>query len=188
MRLAMTICILACTVATAACGQQQSLAPDLAFNFECKKPPSEAAIEEFLRQHDFEVANPERVRRQFHRGFFPMQILAVDKRSWEITFQGLDIPAVPTRPEHVYYAVTVDSPPPTRHDAALENVLITFVSQNLGCQANSIARYENPANAAEFFSHLLSMQKNGMHEAEVCDKTVSTYNAAECANVPGVPQ
>ncbi|HTT99853.1 MAG TPA: hypothetical protein VMF58_17520 [Rhizomicrobium sp.] len=169
-----------------ACGQQQSLAPDLALNFECKSLPSEAAVEDFLLKRNFEVANLERVRRQFQRSFFPMDIEAIDKRSWAITFRGLDIPAVPTRPEHVYYTVDINSPPPTKHDDTLEEDVKRFVSDSLSCKITSTNRDGNAVGASDFFWRIIEMQKSRMREAEICDKTISTYSAAKCAKVPGL--
>jgi len=176
------------SASAALCQQQESLSPDLALNFSCKIAPSEEAIEKFLKLHDFEVANPERVRRQLQRSFFLLDIEALDKRSWIVTFRGSSIPAVQQKVEGVFYTVGVNSPPPTQHDRNLEEAIISFVSNDLDCQITSNGRYENPVGATDFFRLILSNQKSRIYEAEICDKATSTYDVGKCDKVPGVKQ
>jgi hypothetical protein len=161
---------------------------DLAVSFHCKDAPSEPVIESFLRDSHFEVANLERARRQRNRGAFSLEIEAVDQRHWMITVRGLPLNPMNQAERDISYNLSVNSPPPTHHDEKFENSILVFISDQLHCRIVSNEHHDNPASAAGFFEEILASQKSRMHEAEVCDKTVSTYDASECAKVPGVSE
>lgn len=163
-----------------AAARTDSLAPDLAINFSCATPPSESAIEDFLKQHRFVVANYERVRRSLGLGFYPLEIDSLDARNWEIHFIGLRAPPG----EKILFSAGAYSPPPTQYDRRLEDAVVAFVSQTLKCAVTSTDRGDNGPEARGLFDQMLSMQKNRMHEAAVCDKNQPSYDAAACSVVP----
>ena len=118
--------------ALAGCGRENVLAPDLAFNFTCHGaayPASEMAIEKFLTSHGFTAFNEERVRRQYKLSLYPLAIDGYNTKHWMLDFRGINERSG-DKPEPVasIYSVGIYSPPPTRHDAALEKALLTFVS------------------------------------------------------------
>lgn len=167
----------------------RSMGSDLEIDFDCNGPafpPSEHAIEAFLRERHFTVANTERVRRQLNVGFLPLQIEALDGRDISIRFQGLmDNPRGAMTDKTVHYHLSLESPPPTRHDRELEAALRTLVTRTLRCSVVNETVSDNQPEAASFYADILAMQKNRMREAQVCDKTEPTYSAAACAEVPG---
>lgn len=162
-----------------------SAAPDLSLTLQCPLPPSEAAIENFLKVRGFEVANVERVRRQRYASTDAMDIEALDSRSWIVAFKGRLISELPGSAVQITYSVTVESPPPTAHDRNFEDALIEFIATRLRCQVTAADRSDNPAGAVHVFGDTLATQKERLHETQICDKTAATYSAAECAKVPG---
>ena len=157
--------------------------PDLAFVFKCPAAPSESLIENFLAVHGFAVVNAERMRRQYGRGFYPLEIDGTDPRRWAAHFMGL----IPAESGAITYTAGIESPPPTRHDDALENATLAFVTQTLKCQIEgTVTRGENPVSAASDYDQIFAMQQGRDHEAQICDKTLSTYDAKACAMVPGI--
>ena len=162
-----------------------TLAPDLNVDFQCQKTPSEGTIESFLTERNFVVANEERLRRQFNLGFFPMEIEGYDRRRWSVHFIGL-IPQTPDAA--ITYHADVNSPPPTKHDSVLEDAVIELISQTLKCKITSLNRSSNPHDAAAFYDRLFAMQVSRDHEAAICDKSLTSFDATQCEQVPGVPR
>ena len=167
----------------------QGYSPDLAVRFDCSgnvTPAFETAIESFLTEKGFRVANLERVRRQFNRGFYPLEIEAYDNRRWTVHLMSLRGPqsTASSNSTTTTYNLGVYSPPPTQHDDVLEMDLIDLITQQLKCEIRSSNRYENKAESASFYDRLYSTQLSRDREAEVCDQTAKTYDAALCRNVP----
>jgi hypothetical protein len=171
-----------CLAATATAA---AAAPDLSLSLLCPIPPSEAAIENFLKMRGFEVANVERVRRQRRASVDPLDIEALDGRSRIVAFHGRLLSDLPGLPVQISYGVTVESPPPTVHDRNFEGALVEFTATKLNCQITSTDRSDTPASAAAAFRETLAAEQARLRETTTCDKTQPTYNAAECAKVPG---
>ena len=168
----------------------QGYSPDLAVRFDCPgnvSPAFEAAIERFLTGKGFRVVNLEGVRRQFKRGFFPLEIEAYDNRRWTVHLISLRSPQIAdsSNSTKTTYHLGVYSPAPTQHDDVLERDLIELITQQLKCEIRSSNRYENKSEAASFYDRMYSTQLSRDHEAEVCDQTAKTYDANLCRNVPG---
>jgi hypothetical protein len=160
-------------------------APNVAFAFKCDAPPSESQIENFLAAHGFTVVNAERMRRQYGRGFYPLEIDGTDQRRWAAHVMGL----IPDESGTILYTAAIESPPPTRHDNSLEDATVAFVTDTLKCRVEgAVTRGENPVSAQSDYDQIFAMQQGRNHEAQICDKTLSTYDAKACAMVPGVPQ
>jgi hypothetical protein len=178
-----------CSGLVLGCNAPQGYSPDLTVRFDCPEnvtPALEAAIESFLTEKGFRVANLERVRRQFNRGFFPLEIEAYDNRRWTVHLISFRPPsAVPSNSTKRTYTLGVYSPPPTHHDDVLEKDLIDLITQQLKCEIRSSNRRENKPEAASFYDRMYSLQLSRDHEAEICDKTAKTYDAELCRKVPG---
>jgi hypothetical protein len=169
------------------CAAQDSLAPDLSLDYACSgAPPADKTIETFLKARGFAVANPERVRRQFGAGFFPMDIEAIDGRQWTVEFRGFNDNPSPASTPTTNYTVGVVSPPPTVHDTVLEAAVLALVAAQPGCKVTSNRRAENPAAAAPMFDFTIKILRNRMHEAAICDQTEASYDTKACDAVPGV--
>jgi hypothetical protein len=175
-------CLLAASSASAAPGVQA----DLALNFECPASPDEGLIEKFLTSQHFQVENLERVRRQFDRAFFPLDIEAIDQGKRTVSFVGLlGTNDRPGATHAAFYTVGLYSPPPTRHDPALEAGLVNLVETSLKCRITSRNSGENDAAASATYNDMLTIEQGRMHEAAICDRTLASYDAKLCAQVPG---
>ncbi|MDR3525882.1 MAG: hypothetical protein P4L57_01295 [Rhizomicrobium sp.] len=165
--------------------QSDSLAPDLAVNFQCSMPPSEAAIEQFLTGRKFTVANLERMRRQFNLAFYPLEIEGYDQERRFVHFIGL--PSGSLDGAKITYSVGVNSPPPTRHDAALEKAVLHFITTTLKCKASSVNHGSNPTDASAFYDEVFALQLSRDHEAATCDKMARSFDARHCERMASAP-
>jgi acetylornithine deacetylase/succinyl-diaminopimelate desuccinylase-like protein len=167
------------------CGRAQSLAPDLALNFACDEKshvPAAAMIEDFLKSHGFDFVDEERVRRQYGKGFYPMQIEGFDKARRTIEFMGISYER--KGPVNLR-TVSLDSPPPTRHDQALERDIKDFVTQGLQCKITAENHGDNPPDRKPFYDQIYADLQSRLREGKVCDKGSKTFDLAACQNVPG---
>lgn len=161
-------------VLLAACGRQKELAPDYAFNFRCKGaayPASEAAIETFLTSHGFTAFDEERVRRQYRLTMYPLAIDGVDKRRRMLDFRGINEKTTDEPvPKATVYSVGLYSPPPTRHDAVLEQAMLAFVQNGLKCEVSQVSRYTNGAEVLSFFNKVYAAEQKRIAEGRKCDR------------------
>jgi hypothetical protein len=142
----------------------KSLGADLSFWFRCeggKQPPSDGAIEVFLRSKGFRVLNKVSLAKAQHVDYpiFTMDIVALDGKRREITFQGF-----PEQPGD--YNVALFSPPPTQHDTALEQELLDFVGTQLQCKTRQLGHSENGKDTLEFYNELFSLAEGWFKEAD----------------------
>jgi hypothetical protein len=62
--------------------------------------------------------------------------------------------------------VGLDTPPPTKRASQLEDALLKFASDTLGCEVRQVSRGENGADARSFHDQLISNAENLFREAE----------------------
>jgi hypothetical protein len=160
--------------ALAGCSRQNVLAPDFAFNFTCHGgayPASETAIENFITAHGFTAFNEERVRRQYKLALYPLAIDGYTPDRRMLDFRGINDKNGDKPDLHAtIYSVGIYSPPPTRHDAALEKSLLAFVSSTLKCDVSNISHGDNAADRAVFFDKVYQAEQKRIAAGSVCDK------------------
>lgn len=119
--------------------------PDLSFWFRCEQratPELEQRIEAFLQQQGFRVLNLGALQRGANVAIYDVNITAIDAKTRTILIYAFkDSPGSQT--------IALFSPPPTQHDAVLEDLLLTFATQGLGCKTDQVARNTNGSEAAE---------------------------------------
>jgi hypothetical protein len=122
--------------------QSPSVSADLAFLFDCKESyPSalDEPIERFLTAEGFNVLNQSRViKERGVRANFAVMIFGLNKKRHIITFNA--IPPMQGR-----YSASLITQPPTHRESALEEALLKFVSNQLGCVVDHITRGDNGA-------------------------------------------
>jgi hypothetical protein len=169
-----------------ACGREEKLAPDFAFNFRCSGasyPASEAAIEKFIAARGFAVFNEERVRRQYNLPMYPLAIDGFDKERRMLDFRGINENAS-DKPEPVatIYSVGLYSPPPTRHDTNLEKAMAAFVSGTLKCDISHVSHGDNDAGRAAFFDKIYKAEQARIGQGMRCDKQSGKKLDTKCPN------
>lgn len=156
------------------CGREKSLAADLAFNFRCQgaaDPASESAIENFLVSHGFAAFNEERIRRQYRLGMYPLAIDGYDGNRRMFDFRGInEKPSDEPVAIATIYSVGIYSPPPTRHDLALEQAALDFVRTTLKCDVLNISHGTNGAERAGFFNKIYEAEQKRIEAGRKCDK------------------
>jgi len=183
---AVACAVLAGVLALAGCGREEKLAPDFAFNFRCKGdayPASESAIEKFLASRGFKAFNEERVRRQYNLPLYPLAIDGFDSHRRMLDFRGInekssDKPV----PIATIYSVGLYSSPPTRHDKALEDAMLAFVSGTLKCEVSNISHADNGADRAGFFNKIYQAEQKRIGEGMRCDKQSGKKLDTKCPN------
>ena|SRR5690348_2113750 len=128
-----------------------SFSADLAFIFSCTgkaDPPSDNAIEQFMVGKGFRVLNKVRLAREQHVDYdwMKMDIIGIDS-----THRKMDFTAFPEEPNS--YFVRLNSEPPTHHSTDLEDALLGFTENTLGCTNHQIERFQNAANAKEIYDY-----------------------------------
>lgn len=119
--------------------------PDLSFWFRCEQratPELEKKIESFLLSKGFRVLNLGALQREANVAVFDLNIVALDAAS-----RTIDVHAFKETPGSQNLGLY--SLPPTKHDAELEDSLLAFASQSLGCTTDQVARNSNVQEAAE---------------------------------------
>lgn len=173
-------------LALGACGREAKLAPDFAFNFKCsgeQDPPSEAAIEKFIASRGFTVFNEERVRRQYNLPLYPLAIDGYDSKRWMLYFRGINDQQGDKPDMHAtIFSVGIYSPPPTRHNAALESATQDFVAHTLKCDVSNISHGDNGAERAAFFDKIYRTEQKRIAAGLRCDKQSGKPLDTKCPN------
>lgn len=173
-------------LALGGCSREAKLAPDFAFNFTChgaSYPASEPAIEKFIAAHGFAVFNEERVRRQYKLAMYPLAIDGFDTRRRILDFRGINEKASDKPvPVATIYSVGIYSPPPTRHDDALEKAMLTFVSGTLKCDVSNISHADNGAERAAFFDKVYKAEQKRIAQGMRCDRQSGKKLDTHCPN------
>ena len=145
--------------------------PDLSFWFRCEQradPELERRIEAFLHQQGFRVLNLGALQRRAKVAIHDLSITAIDARRRTVIVYAFE--STPGS-----QSVALYSPPPTQHDAVLEDSLLTFATQGLGCKTDQVTRSSNGPEAA------------AMHESEVRRIEGLFEQAAELSRGAGIP-
>lgn len=159
-KIAISIAVVSGVAALCAVGQQvRHMAADLTFNFNCESSISseiDGRFERFLKEKKFDVLNLPRLRRERGMTPEPLHFLmdAIDEEGRMITIlsSGGSTPG--------WYALQLNSPPPTRHAANLEEQILMFVSDTLGCRVRRPVRSENGSETSDFYAGFSKMMRN----------------------------
>ena len=166
------------------CGQDNSIAPDLAFNFTChgaSDPASESAIETFLKSRGFTAFNEERVRRQYGLPLYPLAIDGNDKYRRMLDFRGINEKASDEpEPKATIYSVGLYSPPPTVHDTRLEHAAVAFVKTVLKCDVSKFTHGDNDAGRAAFYDKVYAAEQTRIGAGRRCDRQSSKPLDSHC--------
>ena len=139
------------------------LSPDLAFRFMCQERNKilvSNKISQFLGQSGFRVLDIVRVAREQKVAYgYVANIVALDDKR-----RTVKVMAFPIGPD-VFY-ISLSSPPPTRHDASLEDRLTTFVAKDLGCEVKDVSRNENTAAPSAMYEELYERAESWFKQAE----------------------
>ncbi len=141
----------------------RSLAPDLAFHLICEgkeRAEIENGIEKFMTSEGFQVLNRGRLQRQHNVFLLDTDIVSLDKKRRIIDVIKLPPPSVDR------YAVRLLSPPPTSRSPALEDTLLAFVSNKLGCQVRQVSRNLNGAEVADLYDGEIKRIEGLFRQAE----------------------
>lgn len=168
------------------CGQEDAIAPDLAFNFTCHgaaDPVSETAIEDFLKSHGFTAFNEERVRKQYHLRLYPLAIDGDDKNRRMLDFRGINEKAsdAPVAKATIY-SVGLYSPPPTMHDRKLEDATVAFVKTALKCDVSQFTHGNNDADRAAFYDKVYAAEQTRIAAGRRCDRESGKPLDTHCPN------
>jgi hypothetical protein len=121
------------------------LYPDLAFHIVCEEKARTALendIERFLKSEGFKVLNQARIQREHRVLLSDLHIIGLDDKRRIVDF--LEFSSADRR-----YAVKLNSPPPTHRSPQVEEALLAFASNKLGCQVRQVTREENGADAGQ---------------------------------------
>jgi hypothetical protein len=170
----------------AGCGRSRDLAPDIAFNFHCNGasyPASESAMETFLTAHKFAAFNEERVRKQYNLRLYPLAVDGFDKKKRILDFRGINEKAG-DKPEPIatIYSVGLYSPPPTVHDAPLEQALLNFVATTLKCDVSQVSYGSNGRERAAFYDAIYKAEQKRIADGRKCDKASGRPLDSHCPN------
>jgi hypothetical protein len=151
-----------CQTSGARAGSVRVLCSDLAFQFICKDENRSAfddAFEGFLKHEGFRVLNQARIQRE--HGVFSLDVHLIGLDDKRRTVVVTSIPPAPHR-----YAVRFRTPPPTQRASDLEDALLTFVSNKLGCDLRQVTRSQNSADVADLYENAVRGIENMFREAE----------------------
>jgi hypothetical protein len=143
--------------------QVRGFSADLSFTFHCSgdasREPSEA-IERFLRENGFKVLNVVRLlrERKLPPLFSDLMIDGVDESQHRM------VRFMSTPFEIGWYQVQFFTRPPTQHDEVVENQLLMFASETLGCPiGRRVDRREN-GSERRFYYKIFKQTRNKIRE------------------------
>lgn len=139
------------------------LAPDLAVDFACGANPKPEDVRAFLSARGFSSADEEAARRNAGKSFFPLQIDATDRHRVMIEIVGLKKPT--SYGSSIDYHLTITSPPPTKHDRALEQDTVRFVRSALHCALHNANHFENGPDSVQLFDAVFGDMQRRMKAA-----------------------
>jgi len=143
------------------------IASDLALQFVCRGDSDqtiESAVESFLTGHQFKVLNKARVQQNHGVFIVPVEIIGIDAQRRQIDITLMPPPS--TKKDARRYAMRINSPPPTEHDAELEQAALDFASKTLGCELRQVSRGENEEDAREFYDRLFKTTEGWFRQTE----------------------
>jgi hypothetical protein len=135
---------------------------DLNFHFVCTRLDDakiEYSMENFLRRLEFKVLNQARL--QHERGIFldNVHIVAVDTKH-----RIVDLTSVSLTQNR--YEILLITPPPTERANAIEQQLLAYVADELGCEIRQVLRRENDTDVQDLFQKELNRVENLFREAD----------------------
>jgi hypothetical protein len=146
------------------------LSADLAVNFKCVNEPRavlESGMEAFLKNDGFRVLNRGRIQRDYGVNLQSTAIIGLDDDRRIIQFVGFLVSAAG---KDVLYTVGLTSPPPTRRSPELEDAILKFLPEKLGCSVTLATRGENGADATNFFNREFARIDNLFREGSTLQK------------------
>jgi hypothetical protein len=152
----------AATLVRVALADVRVLHADLSFHFVCKEKDRaslEEDIDRFLRQQGFKVLNKSRIQREHGFSLSVLEIIGLDDK--RRTIRVHDVPSGEGR-----YSVGLNTPPPTKHASQLEDALLEFASNTLGCEVRQVTRGENAEDTADLYSNTVRRVENLFRQAE----------------------
>jgi hypothetical protein len=135
------------------------LASDLSFHFSCAKTGQNEVgkeLKDFLKSQGFDVLDLAQARRDRSIPTLRFEFIAVDLNRGIISIRSGSTQE---------YAVTLRTPPPTRRDSVLEEKLLKFVSERIGCRVRQVTEHSNGADAADLYSSEIRGILNEFREA-----------------------
>jgi hypothetical protein len=124
-----------------------TLKADLAFNLICRgkdRSMLEDELEGFLKNNGFKVLNLARIQHEHQIFLLDTRIISLDENR-----RRVDLHSVPLTENT--YSLGLKTPPPTQRVPQLENAVLKFVSDTLGCEVRDIERGQNDADALPFY-------------------------------------
>jgi hypothetical protein len=143
-------------------GSVRALSSDLAFQFICKddsRSALEHVFEGFLVHEGFKVLNQARIQREHGVFSLDVHLIALDDK--RRTVDIISVPLVENR-----YAVRFRTPPPTKRASDIEDALLEFVSNKLGCELRQVTRGQNGADVGDLYENEVQGIENKFREAE----------------------
>jgi hypothetical protein len=142
--------------------QVRALSADLTFNFDCRSdssPELDESLERFLKEIGFKVLNVPRLRRERGMTSEPLNssMQAVDQGQRMILIFSIGL--APGR-----YAFQLYSPPPTRRAENMEEQILTFVSDTLGCRIRQVVRKEAGLETRDAYKEFLEHVRTRIRE------------------------
>jgi hypothetical protein len=140
----------------------RTLLADLSLHFICKdgsRSEIEKRMESFLIGNAFRVLNLADIQRQHDVHIFDTNMVALDPDRRMIEIKS--VPGADGR-----YSFYLYSQPPTNHSPSLEGNILSFISENMKCEARQVARKENGEEQKEFYESELRRVRNLFEEAD----------------------
>lgn len=138
-----------------------SFGADLTFRFDCRgKFPSEQEFEQFMRAKGFRTLDKVKAGNKLTPDFswMKLDVVGIDGARRQMEFKVFaDAPET--------YSVSLYSEPPTQHSKQLEDDLLAFTKQTLGCKIGKLSHIDNPAGAKELYDHSFSMIEDWFRQA-----------------------
>ena len=138
------------------------LSADLTFHFVCShtaRSDVETKTEQFLRGNGFRVLNLAELQ---HRHNF--HFLDTDMKGTRYGQAIIEMVSVPSG--HSRYAFALYTRPPTSRLSDLEDAVLRFVSNELGCQTRQIERRDNGKERQQYFDSRLKRIGNLFEQAD----------------------
>jgi hypothetical protein len=135
---------------------------DLNFHFVCTKLDDtkiEYPMENFLRRLKFKVLNQARLQHAYGVFLDNVHIIAVDAKHRIVELRSVEL-------TQNRYEISLTSPPPTERASAIEQQLLAYVADELGCEARQILYRENGADVQDLYQKELSRVENLFREAD----------------------
>jgi hypothetical protein len=164
-RLPMSAAVASSFVFSADAQQVRGFSADLSFTFHCSgdhsQEPAEA-IERFLREKGFKVLNAVQLlrERKLPPLFSELMIDGIDE-SQERMIRFMSTPF-----QTGWYEVQFFTPPPTQHAEVVEDQILMFASETLGCRiGRRVVRRENGPERRAYYNQVYRQTRDKIRGA-----------------------